>query len=62
MYMKNSVDITSLQKHREEFHLELKNSFEVLQLILEEEQDVTIVKKKLTNTSQEISKMIIGEE
>lgn len=42
-------------------YLKLTNRFEVLQYILEEEQDVNVVNKKLTSSLQEIAKEKFGE-
>lgn len=51
---KKSGHIINLHCRKEEFNLEIKNSFEVVQLLLEEEQSDV----KLTDTTQEIEKEI----
>lgn len=49
-----SVDSTSLYKNTEEFNLQFKSRFEVLESISEEDQDVTVVNRKIISTLDEI--------
>ena len=58
---KKSINMAKLNECREQFQLELKNRFEVLKNVIEEEQDVNEVNKTLISTLRNVAEEIVGE-